>query len=243
MLFGLVPLRHARHAMCIHRGCQDSRHTPYHTNFPKSHRHFIGDADTTLNLFHLNQSKVQMHYEQDLIQRLSDPATREQAFGTLVQKFQEPLYWQIRHMVLDHYDTDDILQNVFIKAWQGLDNFRGDSRLSTWLYRIASNECLNFLQRQKQTRLSLSLTDDSTSDGVRLQLESDPYFDGDETEIQLQQAIQSLPPKQRQVFNMKYFQELRYEEMSEILGTSVGALKASYHHAVNKITAFFKQLD
>lgn len=184
-----------------------------------------------------------MHNEKELIQRLSDPATREQAFGTLVEKFQEPLYWQIRHMVLDHDDADDILQNVFIKAWQGLDGFRGDSHLSTWLYRIASNESMNFLQRQKQIKISLSTSDDCTDDGVRLQLESDPYFDGDETEMQLQQAIQSLPPKQRQVFTMKYFQELKYEEMSEILGTSIGALKASYHHAVNKITAFFEQLD
>lgn len=181
-----------------------------------------------------------MNDEQQLIRLLSAPATREQAFGTLVEKFQEPLYWQIRRMVLYHDDADDILQNVFIKAWQGMDNFRGDSRLSTWLYRIASNECLNFLQRQKQVQISLS-TDDTTADGVMIQLESDPYFDGDETELLLQQAIQSLPPKQRQVFNMKYFQELRYEDMSEILGTSVGALKASYHHAVRKITAFFEQ--
>lgn len=184
-----------------------------------------------------------MYNEQELIRRLSDPATREQAFGTLIQKFQEPLYWQIRRMVLNHDDTDDILQNVFIKAWQGMEAFRGDSHLSTWLYRIANNETINFLQRQKQIQISLSTTDDSTADGVRLQLESDPYFDGDETAMQLQQAIQSLPPKQRQVFNMKYFQELRYEEMSEILGTSVGALKASYHHAVNKITAFFEKLE
>lgn len=184
-----------------------------------------------------------MQDEQQLIQLLSDPVTREQAFGTLVQKFQEQLYWQIRHMVLDHDDTDDILQNVFIKAWQGLDSFRGDSHISTWLYRIASNECLNFLQRHKQSKVSLSLTNDCTADGVAIQLESDPYFDGNETELQLQQAIQSLPPKQRQVFNMKYFQELRYEEMSEILNTSVGALKASYHHAVRKIIAFFEQLD
>ncbi len=183
-----------------------------------------------------------MHDEQ-LIQQLSNPATREQAFGTLVQKYQEQLYWQIRRMVLSHDDTDDILQNVFIKAWQGLDGFRGDSRLYTWLYRIANNECLNFLQRKRNTQTHISITNGSTEDGVVIQLESDPYFDGDETELQLQQAIQSLPPKQRQVFNMKYFQELKYEDMSDILDTSVGALKASYHHAVRKITAFFEQLD
>ena len=146
-------------------------------------------------------------------------------------------------MVLDHDDTDDILQNVFIKAWQGLEHFRGDSRLSTWLYRIANNETINFLQRQKHITISLSNTDGESSENIKHQLESDPYFDGEETEIQLQQAIQTLPPKQRQVFNMKYFQEMKYDDISEILGTSIGALKASYHHAVQKITVFFEQLD
>ena len=145
-------------------------------------------------------------------------------------------------MVLDHDDTDDILQNVFLKAWQGLDNFRGDARLSTWLYRIANNETINFLQRRKNTTISLSTTDDN-QEQIRIQLESDPYFDGEETEIQLQQAVQSLPPKQRQVFNMKYFQEMKYEDISEVLGTSIGALKASYHHAVQKITTFFENLE
>ena len=182
-----------------------------------------------------------MHNEQQLIQRLQNPATREQAFETLVREFQEQLYWQIRRMVLDHDDTDDILQNVFLKAWQGLEHFRGDARLSTWLYRIASNETINFLQRQKRTMVSLS--EDTESERIGHQLESDPYFDGDETEIQLQQAVQSLPPKQRQVFNMKYFQEMKYEDISEVMGTSIGALKASYHHAVQKITSFFENLE
>ena len=184
-----------------------------------------------------------MHNEQQLIQRLQNPATREQAFETLVREFQEQLYWQIRRMVLDHDDTDDILQNVFLKAWQGLDSFRGDARLSTWLYRIASNETINFLQRKKNITVSLSGTEDSEQDNIRIHLESDPYFDGDETELQLQQAVQSLPHKQRQVFNMKYFQEMKYEEISAVLGTSIGALKASYHHAVQKITAFFENLE
>ena len=184
-----------------------------------------------------------MHNEQKLIQQLTNPSTREQAFETLVREFQEQLYWQIRRMVLDHDDTDDILQNVFLKAWQGLDNFRGDARLSTWLYRIANNETINFLQRQKDTTISLSTTEDGNQEQIRIQLESDPYFDGEETEIQLQQAVQSLPPKQRQVFNMKYFQEMKYEDISEALGTSIGALKASYHHAVQKITTFFENLE
>ena len=184
-----------------------------------------------------------MHNEQQLLQRLQSPATREQAFETLVKEFQEQLYWQIRRMVLDHDDTDDVLQNVFLKAWQGLDNFRGDARLSTWLYRIANNETINFLQRQRRNTISLSDNGNTDTERIEQQLESDPYFDGDETEIQLQQAIQTLPPKQRQVFNMKYFQEMKYEDISEVLGTSIGALKASYHHAVQKITAFFEHLE
>ena len=184
-----------------------------------------------------------MHNEQQLLQRLQSTATREQAFETLVKEFQEQLYWQIRRMVLDHDDTDDILQNVFLKAWQGLDHFRGDARLSTWLYRIANNETINFLQRQRRNVISLSDNGNTDTERIEQQLESDPYFDGDETELQLQQAIQSLPPKQRQVFNMKYFQEMKYEEISAVLGTSIGALKASYHHAVQKITAFFEHLE
>ena len=184
-----------------------------------------------------------MHNEQQLLQRLQSPATREQAFETLVKEFQEQLYWQIRRMVLDHDDTDDILQNVFLKAWQGLDHFRGDARLSTWLYRIANNETINFLQRQKRSVISLSDNGNTDAERLEQQLESDPYFDGNETELQLQQAIQTLPPKQRQVFNMKYFQEMKYEDISEVLGTSIGALKASYHHAVQKITAFFEHLE
>ena len=183
-----------------------------------------------------------MHNEQQLKQQLTNPSTRDKAFETLVREFQEQLYWQIRRMVLDHDDTDDILQNVFLKAWKGLDNFRGDASLSTWLYRIANNETINFLQRRKNTTISLSTTDDD-QEQIRIQLESDPYFDGEETEIQLQQAVQSLPPKQRQVFNMKYFQEMKYEDISEVLGTSIGALKASYHHAVQKITTFFENLE
>ena len=184
-----------------------------------------------------------MYNEQQLLQRLQSLATREQAFETLVKEFQEQLYWQIRRMVFTHEDTDDILQNVFIKVWQGIDQFRCDSKLSTWLYRIANNETINYLNKHRHRTISLSDGEEPDTDGVRIQLESDPYFDGDETEKQLQVAIQTLPPKQRQVFNMKYFQEMKYEDMSLILGTSIGALKASYHHAVQKITNFFEHLD
>lgn len=141
-------------------------------------------------------------------------------------------------MVLAHDDADDILQNTFIKAWTGLESFRGDAKLSTWLYRIANNETLNHLERRKQT---FSLDDEQST--IVNTLQQDSYFDGDETQLQLQQAISQLPDKQRMVFNMKYFQEMKYEEMSEILGTSIGALKASYHHAVKKITCFFGNID
>lgn len=184
-----------------------------------------------------------MYIEEKLIRELRSPATREQAFTLLVSEFQEQLYWQIRRMVTSHQDADDVLQNVFLKAWQGLDSFRADSKLSTWLYRIAYNETLNFLQRNSHNGISLS-TGDSDDDGqIRLDLESDSYFDGDKAERLLQEAVAKLPAKQRQVFNMKYFQEMKYEEMSDILETSIGALKASYHHAVQKVTAFFENND
>ena len=184
-----------------------------------------------------------MYVEEKLIRQLRDPATREQAFTLLVSEYQEQLYWQIRRMVTSHQDTDDVLQNVFMKAWQGLDSFRAESRLSTWLYRIAYNETLNYLKRNSHNSISLSTADSDDEGGMRIDLESDSFFDGDEAERRLQEAIAQLPPKQRQVFNMKYFQEMKYEDMSEILGTSIGALKASYHHAVQKVTSFFEDND
>jgi len=176
--------------------------------------------------------------EAQLLQQLRNSSTRETAFTTLVREYQETLYWQIRRMVLSHEDADDVLQNTFLKAWSALDNFRGESRLSTWLFRIAVNEALNHLERRKN-----ETSVDTTEMNAANMLQSDPYFDGDETELQLQQAISELPEKQRLVFNLKYFQEMKYEEMSETLGTSIGALKASYHHAVQKIISFFDQLD
>lgn len=173
-----------------------------------------------------------------LIIFLKDPKTREAAFNRLVDLYKERLYWQIRRMVLTHEDTDDVLQNTFIKAWQGLDAFRGEAQLSTWLFRIAANETLNFLERKRPAQ---SIDDEAGA--VAEQLESDPYFDGDETELQLQQAIALLPERQRQVFLMKYYDEMPYEQMSRVLDTSVGALKASYHHAVKKIADFFRHHD
>lgn len=190
-----------------------------------------------------------MYNEKILVSQLKEPSTREAAFRTLVREFQEQLYWQIRRMVTNHQDADDVLQNVLMKAWMGLDNFRGDAMLSTWLYRIASNETLNFLQKNSHSTISLDNTIGDEEDGEKVsnlsvlssQLISDPYFDGDETERKLQVAVESLPAKQRQVFTMKYFQDMKYEDMSDILGTSVGALKANYHHAVKKVADFFEE--
>lgn len=173
-----------------------------------------------------------------LVERLRDEKTREQAFSVMVRENQETLYWQIRRLVLNHEDANDVLQNTFLKAWTKIDDFRGDSRIGTWLSRIAINESLNLLERNRKTN---SLDDEESN--LANTLESDTFFDGDETQKQLQEAIQKLPERQRAVFNMKYFEEMKYEEMSQILDVSVGALKASYHHAVKKITEFFSQRD
>ncbi|HHU97039.1 MAG: RNA polymerase sigma factor [Bacteroidota bacterium] len=179
-----------------------------------------------------------MTNEQELINALRDPKSCRQAFATVVSEYSERLYWQIRKMVLVHEDADDILQDTFIKAWTNIDNFRGDSKLSTWLYRIAINESITFLNKKRKQN-NVSMDDDDTF--LLNTLESDTYFDGDEAQLLLQKAILSLPEKQRLVFQMKYFKELKYEEMSDILGTSVGALKASYHHATKKIEKFLSE--
>ena len=176
--------------------------------------------------------------EKALYKQLHDASTKEAAFTRLVREYQEPLYWQIRRIVVVHDDADDVLQNTFIKAWSAIDSFRGESRLQTWLFRIAINEALNHLNKKKQV-LSLDQTDGSLAD----MLASDSYFDGDEVQRQFQTAINTLPEKQRLVFNLKYFDEMKYEDMSSLLGTSIGALKASYHHAVKKISAFFDDND
>ena len=178
--------------------------------------------------------------EEEIIVQLQDPQLQREAFGKIVRHYSEQLYWQIRRMGLSHDDTNDLLQNTFIKAWSNLEYFRGDARLSTWLYRIALNETLNFLNKQRAlNQLSLDDAEAATLN----KLESDPYFDGTHTQLLSEQAIQTLPEKQRIVFNLKYFQEMKYEDMSDILGTSIGALKASYHHAVKKIEEFLSQHD
>ena len=170
-----------------------------------------------------------------MILRFRQEGQRNHAFNLIVRKYQERLYWHIRKMVISHDDADDVIQNTFIKAFQGLERFREDASLYTWLYRIATNETLSFLKKRKK-RNYLPLGD--YHEYLEKNLESDPYTDGDEIQMKLQKAIIRLPEKQRLVFNMKYFDELKYEEISDVLGTSVGALKASYHHAIKKIEQY-----
>ena len=170
--------------------------------------------------------------EKDILEKLRDPDTRNFGFNLLVRKYQQRIYWHIRKMVIDHDDTDDLVQEVFIKAWNNLDRFREDSRLFTWLYRIATNECLNFLKK-KRTRFFLPVTD--IEPGLLRAMDHSPHISGDEIHLKLQKSLLKLPDKQRLVFNMKYFDDLKYEEIAEITGTSVGSLKASYHLAVKKI--------
>lgn len=178
-----------------------------------------------------------MTEDQQILDWLKDPSQREPAFTLLISTYKERLYWHIRKIVLNHEDADDVLQNSLIKVWNGLESFRAESSLFTWLYRIATNESITFLN-QRNRRMLPGLND--ANEFLVENLESDPYFDGDEWQMLLQKAIAVLPDKQRLVFNMKYFDEIKYEDMSEILGTSVGALKASYHHAVKKVEEYVK---
>lgn len=178
---------------------------------------------------------MEMIDEEKLLVELRNPHTSRKGFARLVSEYSERLYWQIRKMVLSHDDANDILQDVFIKAWTNLENFRGEAKLTTWLYRIAINESITFLQK-KRNQNNVSIDEDDSF--LMNTIESDEYFDGDEAQKLLQKAILTLPDKQRLVFQMKYFEEMKYEDMSDILGTSVGALKASYHHAVKKIEKF-----
>ena len=171
---------------------------------------------------------------------LMKPETQRRGFEMLVRQYSEQLYWQVRRIVLTHEDSNDVLQNAFIKAWNGLSSFHGDSKVLTWLSRIAINESLDFVRRQKNI-VAVS-TDDSDS-SVANTLMADEYFDGDETEAQLQEAIASLPEVQRTVFTLRYYDEMKYSEMSKLLDTSEGSLKASYHIAVKKISEFFKSHD
>lgn len=179
--------------------------------------------------------------DSEIIEKFSRENTRNEAFNLLLTKYQKKIYWHIRRLVIDHDDADDLVQDVFIKIWKNLANFRSDSQLFTWIYRIATNESITFLNRKK-LRNSVSLNDVNGMDLAETLADS-PYFDGDKAQMKLQKAILSLPEKQRLVFNMKYFDDLKYEEISEILGTSVGALKASFHIAVKKIEQILLHSD
>ena len=167
-----------------------------------------------------------------LVHALQNPATQEAGFKILIKEYQQPLYWHIRKIVFDHEDADDVLQNTYIKVFKNIKNFRGESKLFSWMYRIATNEALTFI-KQKSRKLGLSLNE--FNEKQVNQLEADVYFEGDAIALKLQLAVANLPEKQRLVFNLKYYEELKYDEISEILETSVGALKASYHHAEKKI--------
>ena len=178
--------------------------------------------------------------DEHLTERLKDPAQSRAAFTEVIARYSRPLYWQIRRMVQNHDDADDLLQNTFMKAWSNLDAFRGDAKLGTWLYKIAINESLTFLEKERK-RLNISIDDEARP--LIEAIEADPFTDGDEIKRKLREAIATLPDKQRLVFNMRYYDELKYEDISKVLGTSVGALKASYHLAIKKIEQYFEETD
>lgn len=173
--------------------------------------------------------------DKELLAQFKDPFSKEKGYTRIIKKYQEKLYWHIRRMVVQHEDANDVLQNMFIKVWNGLDNFREDSQLYTWMYRIATNESLTFLALQKR-KSTLSLSDEES--GLSNKVKASEHFDANKLEWKLQVAIQQLPEKQRVVFNLRYYDEMPYQKMSEVLETSEGALKASYHHAVKKIEGF-----
>ena len=176
-----------------------------------------------------------MQEEKNFIKELIDPRTQNTAFQKLLREYQKPLYQIIRNIVIDHDDAHDVLQNTFIKVFQNITKFKGDSKLFSWVYRIATNEAITFINNKaKRSKLTSAELQSKLVDN----LQSDVYFEGDEIQLKLQKALVLLPEKQQLVFKMKYFEELKYEEISEILGTSVGALKASYFHAVKKIEEY-----
>lgn len=179
--------------------------------------------------------------DSEILNLFQNEQTREKAFSLLVKKYQERLYWHIRRMLVHHEDTNDVLQNMFVKIWRSLANFRQDSSLYTWMYRIATNETLTYLELQKKRR-SLSISDDGSELGSVLSnsLKAEKGFDANNLEWKLQLAIQSLPEKQRAVFTLRYYDEMPYEKMAEVLETSEGSLKASYHHAAKKVEEFIR---
>ncbi|GHT77433.1 DNA-directed RNA polymerase sigma-70 factor [Bacteroidia bacterium] len=183
---------------------------------------------------------MKLYNEEEVLKGLRDetPSVQRKAFEQVVNYYSEKLYWQIRKMILSHDDANDLLQNTFIKAWMNMGLFRGEAKLSTWLYKIAINESITFLNKQRAQN-HISMDDEEANLSERL--ETDDYFDGDAAQLKLQKAILTLPEKQRAVFNLRYYDEMPYDEMSDVLGTSVGALKASYHHAAKKIEEFLSR--
>ncbi len=190
-------------------------------------------------LSEITSGKTLEYTDKELFEKFLDEKTRHYAFNLLVNQYQQRLYWHIRRILLDHDDTNDVIQNVFIKVWKNFENFRQDSQLYTWLYRIATNEALTFL-KQKKRRAFVSFSDVEYE--MADSLNNDPLFTGDKIQLKLQQAILKLPPQQRLVFNMKYFDAMKYEKISEILGVTIGALKATYHHAVKKISKYVSEI-
>ncbi|MBM1107610.1 RNA polymerase sigma factor [Aurantibacter crassamenti] len=176
--------------------------------------------------------------EDDLVDQLKQADTQSKAFEVLINTYKERLYWHIRRIVLDHDDADDVLQNTFIKVFKNINGFKGDSQLYSWMYRIATNESLSFMKSKAR---KLGVNNEELHDRLANNLQADVYFDGNEIQLKLQQAIAKLPEKQKLVFNMKYFDELKYEEISKILDTSVGGLKASYHLAIKKLENYLKE--
>lgn len=189
------------------------------------------------NFSQILKSVVILQEEKIFIETLINPKTQNVAFKQLVQQYQKPLYFHIRNIVLNHDDADDVLQNTFIKVFSNLKNFKGESKLYSWMYRIATNESLTFIEQRAKKQ---GISNEEIQQKAIMNLESDVYFEGNEIQLKLQKAIAILPEKQQLVFKMKYFEEIKYENMSEILDTSVGALKASYHHAVKKIEEYLK---
>lgn len=178
--------------------------------------------------------------DSELLAMFQEESKRHKAFSILLKKYQQKIYWHIRRMVIDHDDTDDIVQEVFIKVWKSLDSFRQDSQLYTWIYRIATNECITFLNKKKN---HLNISYEELAEKLEDSLNDDNFFSGEAIQKKLQKAILTLPEKQRLVFNMKYYDDLKFQEISDILGTSVGALKTSYHLAVKKIENFLLTSD
>ena len=191
-----------------------------------------------------NSCTMNKYDEENIIERLRGETTKRQAFSEVVNHYSRTLYWQVRHIVANHEDADDVVQNTFLKAWRSIDSFEGGARLSTWLYRIAYNESMTLLSQRRET-LSIDEGTDDEEDGggYAMQLESDEYVDGDKAQMILQEAMAQLPAKQKAVFTMKYFNDMKYEDISEVTGTTIGALKASYHLAVEKITKYVRRIE